>query len=393
MRGSIRKRGSGWTYVVYLGRDPVTGKKKQKWVGGFATKRACEQALTATLEALRTEDYVDPGELTVAAFLDRWLEGTVGTVRPTTAASYRDMMVGLVVPRIGHVRLRDLNSLAVSSLLAELLVSGRRRGSGGLAPKTVRYVHTVLAHALDDAVRWNLLRRNPARLVDPPRGPDKEMPTWSGEEVRRFLWAVRSDRLFAMWALLCMTGMRRGEVLGLRWSDIDLDGSRVSVQRQVVAVGYEVAVSPPKTRRGKRVVMLDAFTVEALRERLADHRREQAIVGAAVPDGFVFDRADGSALHPMSVTKHFGSLAAGCGLPRIRLHDLRHTAATLALSAGVHPKVVSERLGHSSVQITLDRYSHVTPALQRDAADLISAMVFDAPDSTDPEHADDEGVA
>lgn len=128
MRGSIRKRGSSWTYVVYLGRDPVTGKKKQKWVGGFATKRACEQALTATLEELRTDEYADAGDLTVAAFLDRWLEGTVRTVRPTTAASYRDMMVGLVVPRIGHVRLRDLSSLAVSSLLAELLVSGRRRG-------------------------------------------------------------------------------------------------------------------------------------------------------------------------------------------------------------------------------------------------------------------------
>jgi integrase len=375
----VFKRGKTWSYSVYLGRDPETGKKRYQQRGGFPTKRACEDALREVVGQVRTGDYTDSGGTTLAAYVERWLTAVTPTVRPTTAASYRSMVTVHVVPVLGATKLNKITGLDLSTLYATLLVSGYRKGKTvrGLSPTTVRYVHRILTHALDDAVRWGLLLRNPARQVDPPRRADSEMPTWSAAEVRAFLDSVAPHRLAAMWTLLCTTGMRRGEVLGLRWDDMDLTTGRIAVRRALVEIGGRATkISEPKTSRGRRSVSLDAYTVASLTRHRKRQAEERLALGLGGRSELVFTRSDGAPLRPQYVTRAFASLARKAGLQVIRVHDLRHTSATLALTAGVHPKIVSERLGHSTVQLTLDRYSHVAEGLQDRAAKQLGEAIF-----------------
>ena len=215
---------------------------------------------------------------------------------------------------------------------------------------------------------------NPADGCDPPRGSSAPEPrTWTAEQLAAFLEAVDDDPLHPLWHLLAMTGMRRGEALGLRWRDIDFTRSSLAVRQCLIAVGYEVRIVPPKTGRGRRAIALDPVTVSLL-ER---HRRRSAARSRLRSDGaLVFDDVSGRSLHPVAVSKRFATLVRQTGLPRIRLHDLRHTHATLALEAGVHPKVVSERLGHSTITLTLDVYSHALQHMQEEAAVRVADAVF-----------------
>jgi integrase len=203
------------------------------------------------------------------------------------------------------------------------------------------------------------------------------MQTWSKEQLRAFLDAVRDERLSPLWHVIAMTGMRRGEAIGLRWSDVDLEVGRLSVRRALIPINREVVVSEPKTAKGRRAVALDAGTVEVLKSQAARQLDEQKEWDEAwVETGLVFTAANGAALDPESVSRYFRQAVKKAMLPKIRLHDLRHTHATLALQAGIHPKVVSERLGHATVSITLDTYSHAIPAMQEEAAALIAGLVF-----------------
>lgn len=399
MRGSVIKRGSTWTYVLSLGRDPATGRRQRKWVGGFRTKSACEGALVEALGRLRRGEYVDPRGLTVGAYLAQWLESMAPSLRRSTMQSYSDLVRLHIAPRLGCVKLSTLNPVEISGLYAELLSSGRLRPpGGGLSPTSVLYVHRVLKHALADAVRLGYLPRNPADLVKAPRADDTEMTVWGPVDVRRFFDAVADDRLFAMWVLMVTTGMRRGEVCGLRWKDVDLDVRRVSIVQTLVDVAYEVYVSAPKTKKGRRAVALDVHTARVMAEHRSCQRAERELIGFDRPAEYVFTKIDGSTLQPQNVSQAFETIIRKAGLPRIRLHDLRHTHATLALAAGVHPKIVGERLGHSNIQITLDTYSHVLAGLQGEAAEQVAALIIggpesgDTPDSTPPLSAPDEAL-
>lgn len=377
MRGTIVKRGKTWSYVLYLGRD-ADGKKRQKWVGGFRTKRDAENELTQVLERVRTGTWADPGRVTVGEYLEQWLDGIRPSLRTKTAASYDDVLRGLVIPRIGSLRLVDLTPPRIKALHTELLESGRRNGKGGgLSPRSVQYAHRILSHALSDAVDQGLLARNPAAIVKPPRVQRALMRAWSSDDVRRFVAGVADNRLYAMWALLVTTGMRRGEVLGLRWEDIDLKRGRLAVRQTAVAIGYEVHLAEPKTSAGRRSVSLDGMTVAALKGHRTRQAEERLTAGPEWNESdAVFTNERGDRLHPDRVSKTFPRLVAQLGLPPIRLHDLRHTAATLALEAGVHPKVVQERLGHANIAITLDTYSHVVDGMQDDAAAKVADLVY-----------------
>ena len=206
------------------------------------------------------------------------------------------------------------------------------------------------------------------------------MATWTADELRTFLAHVADDRLAPLWTLLAMTGVRRGEALGLRWKDVDLDAGRISIRQTLIAVGYDVQVGQPKTKRGRRSVALDPGTVATLRSWRARRQKERMAwgQGALAGDDLVFTRENGEHLHPDRVSKLFDGHVRRIMLPRIRLHDLRHTHASLALAAGVNPKVVSDRLGHATVSMTLDVYSHVIPALQEDAAAIVADLVAGA---------------
>ncbi len=376
MRGSVIKRGRTWSYVLYLGRDE-DGKKRQKWVGGFRTRREAESAVTEALDRMRTGTWADAGRTTVSEYLEEWLAGIRPTVREKTAASYAAAMRDWVIPRIGSQCLVDLNAPRLRALYAELLESGRRDGKGGLSPRSVQYAHRILFHALKDAAEAGLLARNPASLVRAPRVPKPSMEVWSADEARRFIDSIETDRLRALWILMITTGVRRGEALGLQWNDVDMNLSRLAIRRSRVAVGYEVLEAEPKTRSARRSVSLDSTTVRALVTHRRHQREERLAAGPAwIESEYLFTTEDGSPLHPGRVSKLFMQHVDASGLRRIRLHDLRHTAATLALTAGVHPKVVQERLGHANVSVTLDVYSHVLEGLQEDAASKVESLVF-----------------
>ena len=266
--------------------------------------------------------------------------------------------------------------------------AGRLDGTGGLSARSVRYLHTIMSKALTDAVADGKLARNVAaaptvRRRLPSKVGGREMMTWSAEELGAFLGRLHGDSLEVPILLGATTGMRRGEVLGVRWRDLDLDAGRLAVRQTLAAprnpdTGEHLpAFGEPKTLRGKRNVPRPAQTVTALR----GHHKAQAVTRLlAGPDytdhGLVFAEPDGSPIHPDRFRKRFEHRVERSGLPRIRFHDLRHTYATLALSAGVHPKVVSEVLGHASISITLDIYSHAIPAMQESAAERVAALVF-----------------
>lgn len=251
----------------------------------------------------------------------------------------------------------------------------------GLDRRTVNYIHTIVHRALKDAVRWGRLARNPADAADPPRAGQKSdgVHAWDAATLREFLAVSRSadDRYHALWVLLATTGMRRGEALGLRWSDVDLEAGRARIVQTIIQTGKVVSVGEPKTYRGRRPISLDAATVAVLRAHRHRTRQERLLVGADFTDlGLVFHHPDGSWLRPDAVSDVFLRRVRRYGLPRLTLKGLRHTWATLALEQGVHPRVVQERLGHSTIAITLGIYSHVSPTLHDEAAELISGLVL-----------------
>ena len=253
----------------------------------------------------------------------------------------------------------------------------------GLDRRTVNYIHTILHRAFKDAVRWGRLLRNPADAADPPRAGQKSdgIQSWDASTLRAFLDRSRTedDRLRPLWVLLATTGMRRGEALGLRWSDVDLDPGRVRVVQTVVRVHSTVSIGEPKTTRGRRPISLDKATVAVLRAHRRRMLEERLLVGEGFDDrGFVFHQPDGGWLRPDAVSATFLRRVNRYGLPRVTVKGLRHTWATLALERGVHPRVVQERLGHSTIAITLGIYSHVSPTLHDEAAQLVADLVMTA---------------
>jgi integrase len=330
--------------------------------------------------------YVEPSRVTFADFLrDDWLPslGTRG-LRAATLTSYQMTVEAHVIPRFGSVYLQQLSPTDLNRVYAQLLVCGRRDGSGGLSARSVRYVHMLVRKALADAARWGKVVHNVADLADPPRASaaradaERARRIWTAAELRRFLDHVREDRLYALYVLAGTTGMRRGELAGLRWQDIDFERARLSVSQTIVTVGRKTELSTPKTASGRRLIALDSQTVEALRLHRTQQAEERLALGLGHPGphGLVFTQIDGSLLHPNAVTHAFAHRIKNAQVPKIRFHDLRHTHASLALAAGVHVKVVQERLGHSTSSITLDIYSHAIPAMQEDAAQRVASLIF-----------------
>jgi integrase len=370
MRGSIFRRGNRWTVQIERDRDPLTGRRRREF-HSYPTKREAEDARVRILADLQRGEHVSPDKLTVRAFLvDEWLPAARPSLRTSTAESY-ELNIRRVCERIGERRLQSLTSVMLNRLYGEL---GER-----LAPRTVRYVHTVLRQALADAVAWQLLPRNPADRTRPPSASAvSDMPprTWSARQLDAFLVHVRDDRLFAAWRVGAMTGLRRGELLGLGWDAVDFETGRLAITRTLIAGTGEPRLSEPKTKRGRRSIALDAETVDVLRDHADAQLDEQLAWGDAYEgQGLVFCRENGTAIRPRTFSRSFDHHVADAGLPKIRLHDLRHTHATLALEAGVHPKVISERLGHATIAITLDTYSHAIPAMEEEAAERIAALL------------------
>lgn len=382
-RGSVKQAENGsWYFVLDVPSDELDArgrpKRKQTRRRGFATRRDAVAELNKVLASVEEQTYVAPANQTVAAFIqETWLPAIEHTVKRGTFEGYRRMLRRHVVERpLGARKLQLVDGPTLNAHYALLLAGDPQHGPIGA--KTVRHVATALHRVFKDAMRWQAVSRNPVEASDPPRPPERiEMQTWTASQLQRFLDVASEHRHAGLWWVLGTTGMRRGEALGLRWSDIDLDRAEIKVQRALVNVegGKGRAWSTPKTRAGWRTVSIDEDTVAALRRHKAAQNKEKLALGEGYrDDDLVTAQVDGQSVSPTRITEQFGRLLRRAGLPHIRLHDLRHTFATLALEGGVNPRVVQEALGHSHVSVTLGIYSHVDQRAQASAASVLAAM-------------------
>lgn len=385
MRGHIHKRvrrnAAGketvrWYVVVDVGVDG-NGRRQQKWHGGFNTRREAEVERAKIVSNLHSGGYIAPDRLTLSDWVaESWLPMTRTRVKPSTFDSYRSNMETHVLPVLGSRAVQGLTAPMLNTLYADLLSRGGDRGP--LAAKTVRYIHTIVHKALADAVDAEIIGANVAERAKPPRPYRSRAPKiecWEPAELAVFLESVAGTGLEAAWRLSAMTGMRRGEVLGLRWCDVDLDASRIAIRNAIVSVAYEILESSPKSHQA-RVIDLDPATTALLRRHRDRQQTERSQFGADYDDrDLVVCAEDGCPIHPQSFSQAFGRAVEQAGLRRLRLHDLRHTHATIAVKAGVPVKVISERLGHESPAFTLKQYAHVMPGMQAEAAELIAAVV------------------
>jgi len=384
MKGHIYKRSQGsWTIVYDLPADPTTGRRKQKSQTVKGTKRDAQSALREVLLSIEQGSYVKPNKITLAEWLRQWFKdyASINTT-DRTQESYSSIVERHLIPSLGKVILTDLQAQHIQSYYAEKLNKGRADGKGGLSARSVVYHHRILSKALDYAVKMGVVVRNVANVVQPPRVQRVTMSTLSPEEVTRFLDAARETDYYVYFSALLYTGLRRGEMLALRWRNLDLDNTALTVVETAYKLGNgDYIIKEPKTAQSRRTVTLPSSLVELFKVYRADQELLRIQLGVSLnADDFVFIRSDGSPINPSAVTLAFKRILRQAGLRRIRLHDLRHTHATLMLTAGVHPKVVSERLGHANIGITLDIYSHVLPGLQEAAAEKFD-RIFEVDDN------------
>ena len=373
MRGHIIKRyKNSYTIVLTLGRDPSTGKPKQQWVSVKGTKKEAERRLSDLLHQLDTGTFMKPGKTTLGEFLERWLKDYAWpNLAPRTAEGYETIVRRHLIPHLGNISITHLKPEHLQKYYSEMLSSGRCGSSCGLSAQTVRHHHTALHKALQTAVEWGLLSRNIADAISAPRAERPEMQTWGEEEVTRFLEAAKPTPYYAIFYTALFTGMRRSELLALRWQDVNFMLSQVYVSRSLHQLrDGKFIFRSPKTAKGRRMVALPPSAILVLSAHYEKQKLERALLGGKplTADDLVFSTLEGKPLRPNTVTRAWTIIAARAGLRVIRLHDARHTHASLMLKQGIHPKIVQERLGHSTIAITLDTYSHVSPGLQEAAA-------------------------
>lgn len=372
MAGQIIKRGEGKYLVrVFLGREGGKKKYHNKTIHG--NKKDAQTYLTKVLREKDTGIFIEPSKELLETYLDKWLKSVVKQrVSEKTFKSYSQLIKLYVKPELGQVKLHQLTPEQIQALYGKMMEKG-------LSARTVRYTHTILKNALRQAVKWGSVYRNPADLVDLPRQERQEMRALNPEQAAAFMEAIVYSALKALFSLLLASGMRPGEALGLKWPDVDFEAGRVTVRRTLIrARGEEWKLSEPKTVKSRRTIPLPKT---ALRD-LDDHKKTQAAQKLKAKPGkyndqdFVFAGNNGEPLFDRNVNHEFKEILRGAKLPAIRLYDLRHTCATLLLAAGENPKVVSERLGHASITLTLDTYSHVLPDMQQGAAEKLEQILF-----------------
>jgi integrase len=375
-RGSIRKvaRKDGISYevVVDLGHDSVTGKRRQR-TKRYRTKRDAHTALTAWLADIDKGTAVDRSQQTVAELMHYWLDTYARhNVRPTTYEDYSCTVTQHIVPAIGAVPVQKLTAAHLQQFYAEKLAAG----SG---PRTVQLCHLRLRQALAMAEKLGLVTRNAADAVMPPRVLQREMTIWTPDEAQRFLRAALQSSYGPIWLVLLATGMRRGEVLGLRWQDVDLEHQRLHVRQCVVSLGGATAIQPPKSRAARRVIPVDASLIDALREhRIQQDERKVHLAKLWQDHDLVFASDVGTPINPRNLDRDFHKWVERAGVPRIRIHDIRHTVVTMAIASGSPIKAASIYFGHAKTSTTMDIYTHGLANQGSEVAQHIQRAVLSA---------------
>lgn len=386
MRGHIERRSAeSWRIEAWAPVDPVSGNRRRVRRTIRGTKKDAQRELTRLLRDIDAGLISTEGSrVTVEEFMTQWIAHMEHRLRPTTFDRYAGVTRRNIIPMLGHVQLAKLRPSHIQAFEATLLKSGRLTG-GGLSARTVLHIHRVFSEALGQAVRWQIIAANPALAVQPPRPARPKLTIPDAESVERLVRAAKETRFYIPVLLAAATGMRRSEILGLRWSAVDLERGlvRVVLTYQRSSRGCEFA--DPKTDRARRTIMVPAFAIQELRRHRLAQRQAKRIAGDSWQDNeLVVELGDGRPMDPSEFSRKFRSLAKKTGLSGVRLHDLRHAFATMLLTSGVHPKIASEALGHSTIGITLDTYSHVLPSMQEKAAAAIQDALGGLLDDDEP---------
>ncbi len=377
MAGKIRKVGNTYSFVVELPRTP-DGKRRQKRRGGFKTKREAEIEQNKILKELYQGTYTQPSDETLAEYVECWLEDYVKSQNKlSTHSSYEYLLKTHVIPELGNIPLARLQPAQIQQLYSQKLTSGRKDGQGGLSPTTVKRIHVVLNHALKTAVKWRKISLNPADAVTPPRETREEMKCWTAEQASKFLEIVDNQTYRALYTLALLTGLRRGELLGLRWQDVNLEEQSLAVNQSIVRLhSGEIVVQTPKTKQSARTVPLTELAVSTLKE----HRRLQAehrlSLGSEYQNNdLVFASETGTPIHPGNLLRNFKKAIEKANVPAIRFHDLRHSFSSWLIEEGQELVVISRMLGHSSISVTADIYAHITTRTMKEAVDPLDAKL------------------
>jgi len=363
--GSIRKRANGG----WEARITLDSGKRQSFYG--RTQRAVKERMVEAISQQQKGTLPDPDKQTLAEYLAVWLEDTAKpTVRPSTYRLYEyAVRVHIAPTAIGKLKLAKVTPQQIQRWLNELSATN-------LAPKTIKLIHGVLRTALEIASRWNMVTRNTARLVSAPRIPHHEMLALTPEQAGALLKAAEGDRLYALYAVAVALGMRQGEILALRWQDVDLDGSVVTVAHTLQRVDGKAVLQEPKTKSSRRRISIPLSILGILRQHRIRQLEERLLAGQRWQDsGHVFTDLVGGPIGSQRALKDFKRLLVKAGLPDMRFHDLRHTAASLLLAQGVSPRMIMETLGHSNISMTMDTYAHIMPSLRQEAADAMDRIL------------------
>jgi integrase len=379
MKGHIRKRSPGHWAIILDARDPQTGKRKRRWHSHVGTKRSAQIECARLISEIQKGTAIEPSRLTLRTFLlDRWHPYMTARISPRTCERYGELIRDHLIPQLGAIMVTKLRPAQIAEAYANALSAGRRDGKGGLSPSTVVYLHRVLKHALGDAVRWELVNRNPADAVEPPRVERGAVKTFDLSQTVELLSIVAGTRLAVPIGLAILCGLRRGEICALRWRHVDLNTGEIAVIESAEQTTTGIRYKSPKSGKA-RTVALSAMNIDQLRAHRLKQAEELLAIGVRqTEDTFVYVREDGEPMQPRSLTHAWQQMISKTKLPHLRFHDLRHSHATHLLGSGVHLKIASERLGHSKISTTADIYMHATKSMQADAAAAVDAALRDA---------------
>ena len=376
MKGYVRKRGNTWSYTVDIGKDPISGKRKQKTQSGFKTKKEAQAALAELNNSVDKGLYIEPHKKIFKEFAMEYVNSIYkNKVKASTFERTVSLLNNQILPWFKEIKLDDIDPFVVNRFYAE-------KKEEGLSSAYVRRMHEILKMLLKTAYRYDFLMKDIGARIDPPQLIQKKMDVWSVQQVNDFLKHTKHSRYHPVFFLAAYTGMRKGEIIALHWDDIDFEEKTISINKTLYKIKDRFLLQEPKTLNSVRTIYIDDDIVSVLKRQRVKQNIEKLRAGGCVQDGglyqdsnLVFAQENGSFIHPTSVNALFLQYIRQTDIPRIRFHDLRHTHATILLQMGVNPKVVSERLGHSSVKITLDVYSHVLPSMKKDLSEQFSKMM------------------
>lgn len=380
MKGHVRKRGSKWCFVLDIGRDETTGKRKQKWFSGFNTKKEAERAMVEKLNELNQGAFIEPSRTPLKDYLVRWLKDHAEiNCAPKTHEGYSYIIHQHIIPDIGSITLDKLKPIHIQNYYTKKITEGRKDGKGGLSHQSVLHHHRLLHKALEQAVKWQIIAINPAKAVTPPKPQKAQINVLDRDGVRKLLEGAKGKYFYESVFLAINTGMRRGEIFGLRWGDIDFENKTISVRQTLQRIKGKGLIlrKTTKTNGSRRSIAVTDAVLDMFKWIKTKQKRNKLKLGPVYQDNdLVFANEDGTPINIDYVSREFGRLVKRLDIPYVSFHDLRHTHATLLLQQGEHPKIVSERLGHSSISITMDTYSHVMPNMQKEAARKLDDFLF-----------------